>query len=63
LIADLHARNFVRVATGQHYLIDLVAGPLPVVDPIREPLIAEWLRRVELDPQASLLRSVPDAEL
>jgi hypothetical protein len=63
LIADLHARNFVRATGDRHYLIDLVAGPWPDVDPAREPVIADWLRRIELDPRASLLPTVPDSEL
>jgi hypothetical protein len=62
LVADLHARNFVRGADGALRVIDLVAGPWPS-GPARDPLIAEWLGRVRADPQAPALPLAPDSEL
>jgi hypothetical protein len=59
LVADLHARNFVRCEDGTLRVIDLVAGTWPVGD----PLIAGWMDRVREDPAATALPAGPDAEL
>jgi hypothetical protein len=61
LVADLHARNFVRGADGALHVIDIVAAPWP--EPPGGPLIADWLARVRADPQAGVLGTVADAEL
>jgi hypothetical protein len=63
LVADLHARNFVRAHDGALRVIDLVAAPWPIETATRDPLIAEWLARVRADPGASVLRTAPDDEL
>jgi hypothetical protein len=63
LVADLHARNFVRGADNKLHVIDLVAAPWPEVGAARESLIADWLGRVRLDPTASVLPGVRDEEL
>lgn len=63
LVADLHARNFVRCADGSLRVIDLVAGPWPTEGSAVDPLITEWLARVSADPRASALRLAPDDEL
>ncbi|MSU25037.1 MAG: hypothetical protein EXS32_14615 [Opitutus sp.] len=63
LIADLHARNFVRGADGALRVIDLVAAPWPEPTAARDPLIAEWLARVRHDPAASALPGARDEEL
>jgi hypothetical protein len=63
LVADLHARNFVRGADGTLRVIDLVAGRWPAERPPRDPLISEWLARVGFDPKASALPQAPDSEL
>jgi hypothetical protein len=63
LVADLHARNFVRGADGALHVIDLVAGPWPSDEHLRDPLIAEWLARVRADPLSPALPEAPDDEL
>ncbi len=63
LVADLHARNFVRCSDGKLRVIDLVAAPWPASVPTRDPLMAEWLERVRRDPGASALPGSPDADL
>jgi hypothetical protein len=63
LVADLHARNFVRANDGTLRVIDLVAAPWPEDDAARDSLIIEWLDRVRADPNASVLRGAPDEEL
>lgn len=63
LIADLHARNFVRGAGGALHLIDLVAAPWPLEITAREPWMCEWFDRVRADPAASVLPAVRDDEL
>lgn len=63
LIGDLHARNFVRGADGELYVIDLVASPWPAGGAARDPLILDWLARVRLDPLAPALTSSRDDEL
>ena len=63
LVADLHARNFVRCADGELRVIDLVAAPWPADLTQREPLISDWLARVRLDPKASALPGARDDEL
>ena len=63
LVADLHARNFVRAADGSLRVIDLVAGAWPAADAFREPLITSWLSRVRADPAAPALPLAPDEEL
>jgi hypothetical protein len=61
LVADLHARNFVRGADGALRVIDLVAAPWP--EPPGGPLVAAWLARVRENPQAGLLAAAADEEL
>jgi hypothetical protein len=63
LVADLHARNFVRCADGSLRVIDLVAGRWPDDAGLRDPLIAGWLGRVRDDPLAPALPEAPDEEL
>jgi hypothetical protein len=63
LVADLHARNFVRCADGRLRVIDLVAGPWPGDGALAEPLVREWLARMREDPSAPALRPAPDDEL
>lgn len=63
LVADLHARNLVRAADGQLRAIDLLAAPFPAGLVSIEPLLADWLTRVRLDPAASALREAHDDEL
>ena len=63
LVADLHARNFVRCVDGALRVIDLVAAPWPGEITAREPLIADWLARVRSDPDASALPGASDDEL
>ncbi len=63
LVADLHARNFVRAEDGRLRVIDLVAAAWPDDGPAREQLIIDWLARVRVDPAASVLRGAPDDEL
>jgi hypothetical protein len=60
LVADLHARNFVRGSDGALRVIDLVAAPWPER---MDPLIREWLERVRLDPTATALPGARDDEL
>ncbi len=63
LVADLHARNFVRTADGELRVIDLVAAPWPVEMAARHPLMADWLARVRENPAAGLLAAARDEEL
>lgn len=63
LVADLHARNFVRCADGALRVIDLVAAPWPEGELAIEPLIAGWLARVRENPHSSLLGAARDEEL
>lgn len=63
LVADLHARNFVRGVDGALHVIDLVAAPWPAAHPAHDALMDEWLERVRCDPSASLLRGARDDEL
>ncbi|MSU70495.1 MAG: hypothetical protein EXS39_06930 [Opitutaceae bacterium] len=63
LVADLHARNFVRGTDQKLHVIDLVAAPWPEVGAARESLIADWLARVQVDPTASVLPGAKDEEL
>ena len=63
LVADLHARNFVRCADGQLRVIDLVAAPWPMDITAKETLVSDWLERVLCDPTASVLRGSRDDEL
>ena len=63
LVADLHARNFVRGADGALRVIDLVAAPWPEREAARDALIAGWLGRVRENPAASALTAGPDDEL
>ncbi|MEO6244942.1 MAG: hypothetical protein ABIQ12_05865, partial [Opitutaceae bacterium] len=60
LIADLHARNFVRCSDGALRVIDLVAAPWPAND---DHEIAAWLVRVRHDPHATALPGARDEEL
>ena len=63
LVADLHARNFVRCVDGALRVIDLVAAPWPAEITRRETLVADWLARVAADPHASVLPGARDDEL
>ncbi len=63
LVADLHAKNFVRAADGALRVIDLVAGPWPAEPQLGDPLMAAWLARVRADPLAPALPEAPDDEL
>jgi hypothetical protein len=63
LVADLHARNFVRCSDNQLRVIDLVAAPWPTGASAAYPLIRDWIERVRGNPRAGLLRQVPDDEL
>lgn len=63
LVADLHARNFVRATDGELRVIDLVAAPWPADVVSRDALMREWLERVRLNPAASVLPGSPDHEL
>jgi len=63
LVADLHARNFVRGSDGSLRVIDLVAGAWPGDEPLRDPLISGWIERVRDNPAAPPLPGSPDDEL
>jgi hypothetical protein len=63
LVADLHARNFVRASDGALRVIDLVAAPWPADFEIDDPSVHEWLERVRRDPTASALPGARDDEL
>jgi len=63
LIGDLHARNFVRCEDGELRVIDLVAAPWPMSGTHQHSLIEDWIKRVRIDPNASVLASSPDDEL
>jgi hypothetical protein len=63
LVADLHARNFVRCEDGALRVIDLVAAPWPAPVAASQSLMADWLERVRLDPAASVLPGARDEEL
>jgi hypothetical protein len=63
LVADLHARNFVRGTDGELHLIDLVAGRWPKDDYLWNSQISEWMKRVHENPDASALPAAPDGEL
>jgi len=63
LVADLHARNFVRCSDGALRVIDLVAAPWPESDTRQDSLITDWLARVRENPEASALGGAHDDEL
>lgn len=63
LVADLHARNFVKDQEGCLRVIDLVAAQWPTSALARVPMIGEWIERVRRDPHAGALPSSPDDEL
>ena len=63
LVADLHARNFVRCVDGALRVIDLVAAPWPAPVAASQSLMADWLGRVRRDPNASVLPGARDDEL
>ena len=63
LVADLHARNFVRDVGGGLRVIDLVAAPWPSDFETDDPLITDWIERVRHDPHASALPGARDDEL
>lgn len=63
LVADLHSKNMVRAADGRLRAIDLLAAPLPLGLIAAEPLLANWLQRVQADPTAGVLHDVDDDEL
>ncbi len=62
LVADLHARNFVRCIDGALRVIDLVAAPWPESGAARDSLIADWLARVRENPGATALGGAHDDE-
>lgn len=61
LVADLHARNFVRCIDGALRVIDLVAAPWPA--PGTHAEIDAWIERVRHHPHASALPGARDEEL
>lgn len=63
LVADLHSKNLVRAIDGTLRAIDLLAAPIPQHLIRSDPLLADWLERVKLDPHAGILCAVDDAEL
>lgn len=63
LVADLHARNFVRSVDGALRVIDLVAAPWPADLDLEDPSIHEWIERVRRDPTAGALPGSRDEEL
>ena len=63
LVADLHARNFVRGPDGVLRVIDLVASEWPLTSLSRAPGLEAWILRVKSDPNAAALPSSPDDEL
>jgi hypothetical protein len=63
LVADLHARNFVRCVDGALRVIDLVAAPWPESGAARDSLITDWLARVRENPAATALGGAHDDEL
>ena len=63
LVADLHARNFVRCSDGALRVIDLVAAPWPESGAARDSLITDWLVRVRENPTATALGGAHDDEL
>lgn len=63
LVADLHARNFVRCCDGRLRVIDLVAAPWPVDAPTADPQVRSWIERVRRDPAAGALPGADDDEL
>jgi hypothetical protein len=63
LVADLHARNFVRCSDGALRVIDLVAAPWPESGAERDSLITDWLVRVRENPTATALGGAHDDEL
>jgi hypothetical protein len=62
-IADTHAKNLVRDPEGRLRVIDLLAAPFPVAMAAQDPLMRDWLARVEIDPRAGLLAEIHDDEL
>ncbi|MES2693378.1 MAG: hypothetical protein V4773_07895 [Verrucomicrobiota bacterium] len=63
LVADLHARNFVRDGSGTLRVIDLVAAPWPSDHDAHDGLMFDWLERVRSDPTSGGLPSSHDDEL
>jgi hypothetical protein len=63
LVADLHARNFVKDPTGTLRVIDLVGSVWPKETLERVPGIAAWIDRVRQNPLAGALPDSPDDEL
>lgn len=63
LVADLHARNFVRDEREGLRVIDLVAAPWPIDFEVDDPSIHNWIDRVRDDPRASALPGARDDEL
>ena len=63
LVADLHARNFVRCADGALRVIDLVAAPWPAKEAERDALIARWLEEKRKNPDAPALGASRDEDL
>ena len=63
LVADLHARNLVRASDGELQVIDLVATRWPIGKAGTDPLVEDWLARVAINPNASLLSQGRDEDL
>jgi len=63
LVADPHDRNVVRAIDGSARIIDIVAAPVPPEIIRGFPLLANWIERARLDPQAEILAPVDDDEL
>ena len=63
LVADLHARNFVRASDGRLRVIDLVAAPWPAELRTPDRQIEAWIERVRRDPTATALPGARDEDL
>ncbi len=62
-VADIHAKNLVRDSIGRLRVIDLLAAPFPAALAAADPLMRDWLDRVEHDPRTGLLAASADDEL
>ncbi len=62
-IADIHAKNLVRDPAGRLRVIDLLSAPFPSRLAAADPLMQDWLERVQGDPRAGLLPDSADEDL
>ena len=62
-VADTHEKNLTRDHEGRVRAIDLLAAPWPHAVAAHEPLVVDWIKRAENDPDAPLLAAVNDDEL